>query len=539
MNLFHSKRFQYLAQASALAVLLGVLPCAAGAQNAWTGIRQRGAITISTDATYPPFEYKDKGRLTGFDIELGDEIGRQLGVKVNWLPLEWTAVQGSLESGKADLIMSGMTITAERKQKGYAFTRPYFLSGQAIARRVGDKRINTVQDLRDKTASVQDQTTGMTALQKAGLPNKQIIKFDTLQDGLLDVRNRRSDAAVADIPALSHILRMGYSDLEMVGAGTFPPEYLGLAASRRELELTARLDLALDTLMTDGTYARLYRKWMGQPVTTQLIGDLDRARNEGSAIPADIMAHIAGEAKKGSGGAGEAEASASDQPPTTAALSIRWSLLREYAPLLLLGARYTLEITVLTLLFGAVGGLLMALLRLSPVAFLRAVATTYVELVRGTPLLMQIYFIYFVLPALHVSLNPLLSGVVALSLNAAAYISEIFRAGIESIDVGQMEAARALGLDYRAAMRWIILPQTVRRVLPPLTNEAVALLKDSSLVSVVGVTELMRQGKEIAANTGSATTLYLGVAALYLAMTLPLTWLVRRLERRWQPVSKG
>ena len=163
----------------------------------------------------------------------------------------------------------------------------------------------------------------------------------------------------------------------------------------------------------------------------------------------------------------------------------------------------------------------------------------YVELVRGTPLLMQIYFLYFVLPALHVSLNPLLSGVVALSLNAAAYISEIFRAGIESIDVGQMEAARALGLDYRAAMRWIILPQTMRRVLPPLTNEAVALLKDSSLVSVVGVTELMRQGKEIAANTGSATTLYLGVAALYLAMTLPLTWLVRRLEQRWQPVSKG
>ena len=527
-----------LCHIAVLAVLPGILPCVAGAQNAWTSIRQRGALTISTDATYPPFEYKDKGRLTGFDIELGDEIGRQLGVKVNWLPLEWTAVQGSLESGKADLIMSGMTITTERKQKGYAFTRPYFLSGQAIARRVGDARINTVKDLRDKTASVQDQTTGMTALQKAGLPNKQIIKFDTLQDGLLDVRNRRSDAAVADIPALSHILRMGYSDLEMVGVGTFPPEYLGIAAPRRELELTARVNQALDTLMVDGTYARLYRKWMGQPVTTQLIGELDRARSEGSAIPADVMARISKEGEKGSGGQAENSSTSDSQQPTSS-LSIRWSLLREYAPLLLLGARYTLEITILTLLFGALGGLLVALLRLSPIGFLRAIVTTYVELVRGTPLLMQIYFLYFVLPALHVSLNPLLSGVVALSLNAAAYISEIFRAGIESIDVGQMEAARALGLDYRAAMRWIILPQTVRRVLPPLTNEAVALLKDSSLVSVVGVTELMRQGKEIAANTGSATTLYLGVAALYLAMTLPLTWLVRRLEQRWQPISKG
>ena len=220
------RRFRHLC-AGAAAVLLGAIPSVTWAQNAWTGIRQRGAITISTDATYPPFEYKDKGKLTGFDIELGDEIGKKLGVKVNWLPLEWTAVQGSLASQKADLIMSGMTITAERKQKGYTFTRPYFLSGQAIARRVGDTRINTVRDLRDKIASVQDETTGMTALQKAGLPGKQIIKFDQLQDGLLDVRNRRSDAAVADIPALKRILRMGYSDLELVGVGTFPPRVPG------------------------------------------------------------------------------------------------------------------------------------------------------------------------------------------------------------------------------------------------------------------------------------------------------------------------
>ena len=181
--------------------------------------------------------------------------------------------------------------------------------------------------------------------------------------------------------------------------------------------------------------------------------------------------------------------------------------------------------------------MIVALARLSPFAPLRALVVGYVELVRGTPLLVQIYFIYFVLPALNISLSPLVSGALALSLNAAAYISEIFRGGIESIDTGQMEAARALGLDYPAAMRWVILPQTLRRVLPPLTNEAVALLKDSSLVSVVGVTELMRRGREIATETGAPTTLYLGVAAFYLLMTLPLTWLVRRLEHHWQPIG--
>ena len=151
---------------------------------------------------------------------------------------------------------------------------------------------------------------------------------------------------------------------------------------------------------------------------------------------------------------------------------------------------------------------------------------------------MQIYVIYFVLPAVGIELSSFVAGVLALSLNAAAYISEIFRAGIESIDSGQMEAARSLGMDYPQAMINVILPQTVRRVLPPLTNEAVALLKDSSLVSVVALAELMRVGKEIATNGGSPTTIYLTVAVFYLAMTLPLTWLVRRLEHKWQPISQ-
>ena len=120
-------------------------------------------------------------------------------------------------------------------------------------------------------------------------------------------------------------------------------------------------------------------------------------------------------------------------------------------------------LTLLTLIFGVSFGLIVALCRLSTFAPLRILATVYVEIVRGTPLLMQIYVIYFVLPAFHISVDSFVAGVMALSFNAAAYISEIFRAGIESIDTGQMEAARSLGMDYSGAMRWIILPQTLRR----------------------------------------------------------------------------
>jgi His/Glu/Gln/Arg/opine family amino acid ABC transporter permease subunit len=193
------------------------------------------------------------------------------------------------------------------------------------------------------------------------------------------------------------------------------------------------------------------------------------------------------------------------------------------------GAKITLFLTLLTLLIGTPVGLAIALCRLSRFGVLRGIAITYIELIRGTPLLMQIYVIYFVLPAIGLQFSPIAAGVLALSINAAAYIAEIFRGGIESIETGQMEAARALGMDYAAAMRWVILPQTFRRVLPPLTNEAIALLKDSSLVSVVAVSELMRVGKEFASNSGSAMTIYLTVAVTYLA---------RRLEIRWQPISR-
>jgi His/Glu/Gln/Arg/opine family amino acid ABC transporter permease subunit len=213
-------------------------------------------------------------------------------------------------------------------------------------------------------------------------------------------------------------------------------------------------------------------------------------------------------------------------------------VLPEALPWLVRGAGMTLALTLIALLLGVPAGLLVALARVSHFRPLRLAATAYVEVVRGTPLLMQIYVIYFVLPALNLNLPQMAAAIAALSLNAAAYIAEIFRAGIESIDTGQMEAARALGMNYGGAMRWVILPQTVRRVLPPLTNEAVALLKDSSLVSVVAISELMLVGREYATNTGAPTTIYLVVALFYLAMTLPLTQIVRTLEAKWQPISR-
>ena len=509
---------------------IACMVCSVGATSARADAlrdsRQHGTIVITTDATYPPFEYKDNGQLQGFDIDLGNEIGRELGVTVTWVPMEWSGVLGSLETRKADMVLSGVTITDERK-KGNAFSRPYFLSGQAIVRRRGDTSIQTIKDLVGRKVSVQEETTGQYALTKAGVPKDHILKFDQLQDGLLDVRNGKSDAAVADLPALKAILKKGYGELELAQATPFTSENVGVVMRRGEPELLWAVDQALERIMVDGRYARLYEKWMGDRVTPALIAGLEEVKGVGTPVTAPVSA------------AAPAVAGAPISAPVGSALALRPELLRDALPLLLAGARLTLVLTAVALLLGMPGGLLVALARLSGFAPLRLLATVYVEVIRGTPLLMQIYVIYFVFPAVGLSFSPFVAGVAALSLNAAAYISEIFRAGIESIDSGQREAARALGMTGAAAMRWVILPQTVRRCLPPLTNEAVALLKDSSLVSVVALAELMRVGKEIATNSGSPTGVYLTVALLYLLMTLPLTWLVRRLENRWQWVSRA
>ncbi len=515
-----------------IVLLLLLLFCgSARAQSSLDGIRQRGELVIATDATYPPFEYMEGKKPIGFDVDFGNEIGRELGVRVRWVPTAWSGVLGALEAHKCDIILSGVTITDERK-KTTAFSRPYFPSGQTIARRKGDTTVQKLQDLKDRRVSVQEETTGQYALQKLGVPKDHINRFDKLEDGLTDVVNGKSDAAVADLPALKESLRKSYPQLELTG-GLFTSEYVGVWMRKGEPELLDAVNRAIGVILVDGRYARIYKTWIHDSLTTGVIADLDQHRGAGTATPEELdpASKQKAAASTGAGSAGRAF----DNSPH---FTINFGLIRAALPDLLRGAKLTLLLTVLALLIGIPLGLAVALARISPTAPLRWIATIYVEALRGTPLLMQIYVIYFVLPALRINLDPFTSGVIALSLNAGAYISEIFRAGIESIDTGQMEAARSLGMNYRMAMRWVILPQTVRRVLPPLTNEAVALLKDSSLVSVVALSELMRVGTELATSKGAPTTIYLGVAMLYLCMTLPLTWVVRRLEEKYQPISR-
>lgn len=224
---------------------------------------------------------------------------------------------------------------------------------------------------------------------------------------------------------------------------------------------------------------------------------------------------------------------ASAAPAADSGPGFDFSIITRSLPLLLKGALITVQITLLSVLLGMFFGLFIGMAHLAKFRLLKVLSGIFVNFIRGTPLLVQIFIIYFAIPALiGKRIEPFLAAVIACSINSSAYVAEIFRAGIQSIDKGQMEAGRSLGMSWVQTMRYIILPQAFRRVIPPLGNEFIILLKDSSLVSVIGFEELTRQGQLIIARTYATFEIWTTVAVIYLVMTFTISRLVKFLERR-------
>ena len=201
-------------------------------------------------------------------------------------------------------------------------------------------------------------------------------------------------------------------------------------------------------------------------------------------------------------------------------------------PALLAGALVTLRVTALSIAVGLIIGLGAGLARVWPNSFLRNVSSAYIELIRGTPLLVQIFLVYFGLPALGLNLDPFVAGVLAMGINSGAYVGEIVRGGIESIAQGQMEAALSLGMSWWQSMYYVILPQALFRILPSLGNEFIALLKDSSLVSTIAIAELTRTGQIIITRTFKSFEIWVGVALFYFIMTYAISRAVKYSEKR-------
>ncbi|WP_106419558.1 amino acid ABC transporter permease [Salinicola tamaricis] len=210
-----------------------------------------------------------------------------------------------------------------------------------------------------------------------------------------------------------------------------------------------------------------------------------------------------------------------------------------FFPILLKGAVVTVQITLGALLLSTFLGLLLALMKRSPFAPISALASTFINVIRGLPIIVQLFYIYFVIPELGIDLSAFQASIIGLGIAYSAYQAENFRAGIEAVDSGQIEAAKSIGMKSALIMRRVVLPQAVRIALPPYGNTAVMILKDSSLASTITVAEMTRAGQLIAASTFQNTTVYTMVALMYLALSLPLIFGVNRLERFFSKSRQG
>ncbi|MBV4425804.1 amino acid ABC transporter permease [Clostridium tyrobutyricum] len=206
--------------------------------------------------------------------------------------------------------------------------------------------------------------------------------------------------------------------------------------------------------------------------------------------------------------------------------------IKNILPILLKGSVMTVELTIITIILGSILGILLALLRLSNSKVLKYISSFYAWIFRGTPLLLQLFFFYYGLPFIGIELTPFTAAVIGLALNCGAYMSEIIRGGIQSIEQGQFEAAKALGFNYTQTMKKIILPQTFKVIIPPVGNEFISILKDTSLVSTIAMVELMRSAQQIYATSFDPISVFLTAAVFYLIMTTVFTTVFGIIERK-------
>jgi His/Glu/Gln/Arg/opine family amino acid ABC transporter permease subunit len=511
-----------------LAWLVALIACLAVSPLEAQTACPSGTLVIGTDATFPPFSSKVGDEFVGFEIDMGGAIAAQLGCRARWINSSFDGIFPAMLAGKYDLVIASVTITPERR-KSMLFSDPYIDAGQAIAIRRGTPKLTGLDALKGKKVGVGLNTTGQYILEP--VPEIRVTKYPSVDLALADLHNGRLDAAVGDRPVFRYMIRNSFPDLELMSS-SLNSEQWGIALAPDRQALRQQVNAALAKLRADGMMARLEAKYLGKRDTAPT-GDAGTTETSaaapgatGSAAPAATGDGVAAGATSGvkTGGGG-----AAPQGPR-----FRPDRFLESIPIFLKGARWTLVLSLSSFLAALPLGLLIALGRMSRLAMLRAPAAVYVEVLRGTPLLVQIFFIYFVLPAFGLSLSDLTTGIVALSVNASAYISEIFRAGLLSLEAGQGEAAEALGMTRAQALRYVLVPQAIRRVVPPLTNEGIALIKESSLVSIMGMTELTRTGQELASRYADPLTIWPGVALTYFVMTFPLTRLASYLERRLQ-----
>ncbi len=459
----------------------------------WAADAEGGAPYIFKDPKNPE-------RNIGFEVDLAQALSREMHRPIKFLQYQFSSLVAGLQRGDFDIAMNGLEVTPDRRSK-LLFSHPYYIFQQQLVVRADETRIKSYADCQ-KLPGITIGTLEDTAASRL-LSHDQITTkiYDNQVEPYTDLELGRIDAVLLDLP-----IAVSYAEsnpkLKFVGA-PFAMGYYAIALKKDRRELVTEIDAALNKLIANGELKHIYEKW-----------GIWNAEQERLA------------------GASSLDVSTESQQ--------QWTMSR-YLPLLVDGAKTTIFLSLCSMLLAVSIGLPLAAARLYGPLPLRFLATVYVEFFRGIPVLLLLYFLYYGLPGMaayynwsvSLDMQPLHAAILGFGLNYAAYESEIYRSGIGSVSPGQWEAAGSLGMSPLLTFRRIILPQAMRTIIPPMTNDFVALFKDTSVVSVIAVVELTKQYQILSKSSMKYLEIGVATAALYLVMSVPLGYLSRYLETRW------
>ena len=453
----------------------------ASGELGWGADLQGGEPYVFESPTQP-------GLVVGFEVEIAEALARELGVRAKFHQNDWSNLVPSLERGDFDLALNGLEDTPARRAR-LRLSVPYFVYGETLAVRPGSP-LRTLAQLSGRRIGTLNQTVAQDLLQAQ---HADVVLYEGQQEPYLDLTRGRVEGVLLD-----HVIadRYGCGQREVqcvrddLARGTY---VIGMRAT--DIELAARVDAALTRLIANGELRKILERWKLWDARQDELGARAAALEPVAAEPAALSA---------------------------AQLS-----------LFVQGALFTVLISVCAFGMALPLGVLLAVIRSHGGRGSRFLATAYVELFRGTPVLLQLYVLYYGLSSV-IRLGPIAAAILGLGLNYAAYEAEVHRGALAALPRGQAEAAASLGLSRYQGLRHVLLPQSMRIALPSLTNDFVALLKDSSLVSVITVVELTKRMTIVAVELRDWLVPGLLCAAMYFAMSFPLSRLSLWLERRYQ-----
>jgi polar amino acid transport system substrate-binding protein len=453
-----------------------------------------------------PYTFYAPGQvLTGFEFEIINAVARRMGRQAEFVQNDWNGLIPGLHRGLYDCVICGIEITPDKADE-VSFSIPYYFTFEQFVGRRGAPTIASLDQLRNRSIGTLDQTAALRMLENT--PGVIAKAYDQELNAYQDVVNGRLFGVLLDYPIAKYYAAPN-PELQLSGP-PFGRIAYGIAVDKGNGALQRDIDTALHEVIASGELRAILSRW---GLWTETVAQALGGPAEPSAPDTEYQRFVAAQIAKAN----------------------LWSRLQSYVvagPLLLRAALMTLTVSLTSMAVAVAVGSLLAVCRVFGPLPVRSLATAYIEVMRGTPLLIQLLFIFYGLPNIGIRLSPFAASVLGLGLNYAASEAEVYRAGLLSVPAGQWEAAHALGLTRINALRLIIVPQAIRLILPPFTNDFIALLKDSSLVSALTMLELTGAYNRLATETFDYFGTGLLVALLYLLLGLPFARLARSMEER-------